>query len=205
MLQGAPITKDSLSKLPSNRGKVITDDMCARAAEDQKGTNQPAIQHDLAVLKDKYGNGVSTLIRIYNATGVPIRVKHSPDWSGHIGDEPIERIVANGQWTGFLHVHTSGSARGSWGAVVYETFKTGSETQASEFFVGWCNPHSGNNGVYVEVREPGHWWNVGEESLMKSRTDDGGKDGSDAQRGFQVNGTIGNTSSPNCEFLLTRT
>ncbi|KAJ7586290.1 hypothetical protein C8J56DRAFT_1084607 [Mycena floridula] len=186
MLEGAPITKDSLSKLPSNQGKTITDVMCAQAAADQKGTNQPAIQQRLDVLKDKYGNGVSTLIRIYNATGVPLRRKYSPDWSGHVGDEPIESVVANGQWTGFLHVHTAGSARGSWGAIVYETFNTGSETQASEFFIGWCNPYTGNNGVYVEVREPGHWWKVGSESFMQDKTDNGPKDDSSVQRGLKV-------------------
>lgn len=66
MLYGAPITIESLSKLPSNQGKTVTVEMCAKAAEDQKGTHQIEVQQRLDQLKDEYGNGYISVLIIIN-------------------------------------------------------------------------------------------------------------------------------------------
>ena len=56
---------------------------------------------------------------VYNSTGDNLSLNASHDWSGHIGSAPYPLEIGNGQWAAFLHVHGSGTKRGSIAAVVY--------------------------------------------------------------------------------------
>ena len=87
--------------------------------------------------KRKYGNGVSTLGLIYNATGDSIAIITSHDWFGRI-HAPYPTIIQNGQWGGFLHTKRPVVASGSMAAVVYR-----GRTEANQncdIMLSWDNP-----------------------------------------------------------------
>ena len=89
-------------------------------------------------LKKQWGTGVSTLCLIYNATGDPIDFVTDHSWHGHIGPGPYPTRIENGQWGGFLHVKTSGTATGSSAAVVYRGVNN--NDQHCDWMAAWSNP-----------------------------------------------------------------
>ena len=107
-------------------------------------------------IKEEYGTGVSTLLRIYNTSGRTLRFqKQGPNWSGHMWKYPFDETIGNGQWSVALHVKTSGAARGSVSSVVYRV-----EDEGDDIFMGWSSPFDHNiydNQVYVEVKNDNHW------------------------------------------------
>ncbi|KAI5001283.1 hypothetical protein ZWY2020_025933 [Hordeum vulgare] len=111
-------------------------------------------------LKERYGNGIAVKCLIYNATGATLSLAKYNDWHGHIYDTPYPSDIQNGQWGAFLHVHPSGAAVGSAGAVVYRT-KIPSSTRSCDWLFSWTVPYIGDNGVYTEIREEGRYPNVG--------------------------------------------
>ncbi|KAB2633906.1 23 kDa jasmonate-induced protein-like [Pyrus ussuriensis x Pyrus communis] len=109
-------------------------------------------------LKKQYGDGVSTLCLVYNATGDTIRYAYKNDWFGHIGKVPYPPLIANGQWGAFLHVKTAGESSGSDAAIVYRGLKNVSDE--CDCMLSWRNPSdstSSANTVYTETREPDHF------------------------------------------------
>jgi hypothetical protein len=149
-------------------------------------------------MKEEYGNGVSSLIRIYNASGEPLVLCSSPDWHGHIGKYPIDGIIQNGQWCVFLHVKTSGTATGSSGAVVYNA----SQAKQDVFF-SWGMPFSGDNSVYCESREPNHWPPNGKIwDLMYKLTNNASSHTTDTWGNHRVSAACGQSSSPVVDFVI---
>lgn len=59
-------------------------------------------------------------------------------WHGHIGPGPYPTRIENGQWGGFLHVKTSGTATGSSAAVVYRGVNN--NDQHCDWMAAWSNP-----------------------------------------------------------------
>ncbi|KAG6379409.1 hypothetical protein JVT61DRAFT_11877 [Boletus reticuloceps] len=64
-----------------------------------------------------HGAVISTLCRFYTASGDRIKVHFDYSWRSHFFKDAPATTVENGQWTAFLHVHPSGSAKGNCGAV----------------------------------------------------------------------------------------
>ncbi|KAI5001298.1 hypothetical protein ZWY2020_025948 [Hordeum vulgare] len=96
-------------------------------------------------LKERYGNGIAVKCLLYNATGATLNFAKYNDWHGHIYDTPYPSDIQNGQWGAFLHVHPSGAAAGSAGAVVYRS-KIPSSSSSCDWLFSWTVPHIGGNG-----------------------------------------------------------
>ncbi|WOL16858.1 23 kDa jasmonate-induced protein-like [Canna indica] len=119
---------------------------------------QQALLH-LKTMKARFGNGVSTLCLVYNATGGAIRFVAGHDWWGHVyGDSHYPREVANGQWGAFFHVKRTGTPDGSNAAVVYRGRNAAGEEV--DYLLAWDNPWlywRYNNKAYAEIREAGYF------------------------------------------------
>lgn len=84
--------------------------------EDSKYDNALRFVKDL---KAKWGNGITTLCLLYNATGETLTYASSLNWFGDIGPTPYPTIIFNGQWGAYLHTKIPKMPRGSAAAVVY--------------------------------------------------------------------------------------
>ncbi len=173
--------------------KNVTQADLAKAALQAQESNQQAAMTLVNSFKEDYGNGVSTLVMLYNATGAELALRSSDDSSGHIGKYPYDLTIQNGQWSVFLHVHTSGTAGGSVGAVGYNVEDGNTKPVA---VVAWDNPYSGSPKAF------GDCW--GSDTYAKAswdfvytRADQGGTSGtSGVHNGYFVPYSIGQTSSP---------
>jgi hypothetical protein len=70
----------------------------------------------LKTWKTSFGDGVSSLILVYNASGDPLVFDCLQSFHGRRYDSAPAPTILNGEWMGFLHVKTSGV--GSSGALV---------------------------------------------------------------------------------------
>uniref|UniRef100_A0A803MD52 23 kDa jasmonate-induced protein-like n=1 Tax=Chenopodium quinoa TaxID=63459 RepID=A0A803MD52_CHEQI len=184
------------------KGKTITQEDRAREAIRyiQAGKkNTDALNHALK-LKYDYGDGVSTLCLLYNATGDTLKLveDQKKDWNGQIYKEEPPRSFENGQWIAFLHVHPGPKPSGSEAARVYRGKNINGETR--DFLVAWMTPWSvDQNSAYTEVREENHfpqyWDYIKEEKLEKAGKIT--KDETDAHLVSTV--SIGGLTSP--EFI----
>ena len=120
---------------------------------------------------------VSTLCRFYNASGDPIRVDIAHSWTGRFyrGEPPA--IVENGQWTAFLHVHPTGTKKGSVGAVIYRTIED------TDIFFGWQNPWRAMHGT--RYTEKDYWWGS-ESNILPLAEDKGCRKDQSIQRGYKA-------------------
>ncbi|KAH7536706.1 hypothetical protein FEM48_Zijuj03G0014800 [Ziziphus jujuba var. spinosa] len=170
-LFGTPVT-DATVKLYYPDIKEITAKDRAQVAFQLKEADQKSENADKYVenLKERYGNGIATLVTIYNATGGTLVRYKDYDFHGHIGEAPYPNEIQNGQWAAFLHVHTSGTLRGSSAAIVYSGRNSAGDKIA--WLNAWSNPFHGTNCAYTEVRPTSHFdtggvWDA-VESLFKT-------------------------------------
>jgi hypothetical protein len=195
MNYGIPIDNDFLRTLPEYKGKTdlqISSNDRSKVAVQQKDVYVSEATKRLDELKSDYGNGVSTLCRFYNASGDTIKVNFDHSWRGSFYKDAPSSTVANGQWTTFIHVHPSSSAKGSCGAVIYRT------AADSDIFIGWQNPWntSYDPTCLVESQAKDHWWNVGSESYMLYLLDDKSGNRSDYNSyGYKVTASIGGSTT----------
>ncbi|RAL55018.1 hypothetical protein DM860_013714 [Cuscuta australis] len=106
-------------------------------------------------LKESYGDGVSVLAMVYNATGESIHFSTSKDWYGKLytdGGSSYPKIIQNGQWGGFLHIKSPVVATGSEAAVVYRA-KPNAAGDGADVVVAWDDSWApgSNNRVYTEI------------------------------------------------------
>lgn len=137
---GNPITDSTLEGMPQYAGKTITRTDRASAALNMKnaGNKDTNARTFVENLKKQWGDGVSTLCLVYNATGDTVKFAANHDWYGHIGPSPFPVEIQNGQWGGYLHVKISGEATGSSAAVVYRgKNEAGVEC---DWMLSWSNP-----------------------------------------------------------------
>jgi hypothetical protein len=201
MIIGSAITEDIVRQDPRyvNKKTITLSDISAYTLEQQSVNSTEALQKVNAT-KEEYGDGISALVRIYNASGEAVSWVATNDWHGHIGQYPVDDTIENGQWSIFLYVHTGGVAVGACGAVVYRASQA---NHYQDIFLGWESPYSGSNSVYVESRETNHWPNVGSWSYMYNKIDDdAGSSSSDNWGVIKVAGQIGQSSSPVVDFVI---
>jgi hypothetical protein len=187
-------------------GSLIQTGLSAKAQVTQLSSTAA---NDGNSMKSEYGTGVSTLITISNGTGADLVLTDSgsADYSGHVWKYPVPTSIGPGQIGVFLHVKTSGVARGSVGALVYRF--TGPNGQTYDAYFGWENPYSGDNSVYVEARESGHWGNPGGRGTQQATLDwmydnclekASSRTSQSSWDGVQAVASIGQDSSPFCNF-----
>ncbi|KAF3449313.1 hypothetical protein FNV43_RR10041 [Rhamnella rubrinervis] len=154
---GKAITDSTLQTMPEYRGKEITASKRSHVAlklvnADNKLVNARTF---LKNLKGRYGNGVSTLCLIYNATGGTMENAGNINWFGQMFREsPYPDKIENGQWVAFLHVHDYEAAAGSIAATVYRG-RNASGT-VCEWMLSWYNSWD-DHRVYTEIQEDGHF------------------------------------------------
>lgn len=199
MIIGMSITEDIIRQDPRyvKKDKIELSDISTYTIERKFIKDAEALQKVNAT-KAEYGNGVSALVRIYNACGESISLIDQHDWHGHIWKYPYDQLIQNGQWSVFLHVHSGGAMVGACGAVVYRASKAN-----QDIFLGWESPYSGSNCVYVESRETGHWPGQGSWSYMQKQIEKAGTTKSEKWNKLEVNGLIGQSSSPVVDFVIT--
>ncbi|AGZ32298.1 hypothetical protein [Burkholderia pseudomallei] len=200
MIIGSVITEDIVRQDPRyvNKKTITLSDISAYALEQQSVNSTEALKK-VNAMKEEYGNGISALVRIYNASGEAVSLAETNDWHGHIWKYPVDTIIENGQWSVFLYVHASSAAVGVCSAVVYRAAQA-----EQDIFLGWESPYIGNNSVYVESRETNHWPNVGSWNYMEHKiNDDAGSSSSSKWGVIKVTGQIGQSSSPVVDFVIT--
>ncbi|GLT40919.1 hypothetical protein SLA2020_150160 [Shorea laevis] len=157
---GNPITDETLKGNPKYKGKQVTKRERAQVAKLLKNSENKDgnARHYVEELKKQWGNGVSPLCLVYNATGDTVKFVSSHDWSGQLGPAPYPSEIANGQWGAFLHVKRDKIPEGSNAAVVYRgKNEIGREC---DWMVAWDNPLnkvSSVNKVYTEIRGVNHF------------------------------------------------
>ncbi|XP_058764397.1 23 kDa jasmonate-induced protein-like [Vicia villosa] len=172
---GVPITDETLKAMSRYKGKTITQEDRAREAVrliHSEDKNLNALNHALT-LKFNYGDGVSTLCLLYNATGDTLEIVdgQKQDWHGSVEKEEPPRSFDNGQWVAFLHTHPTSEAYGCEAARVYRGKNIKGDVR--DFMVAWSTPWGSiQNAAYTEVRErdhfPPHWDYIKVQKLEKA-------------------------------------
>ncbi|CAK9326820.1 unnamed protein product [Citrullus colocynthis] len=202
---GNPITNQTLEAMPEYEGKTITRRDRAHVALNMKNAEDKDknAREYVENLKKRWGTGVSTLCLIYNATGDTITYVCEHDWHGHIGPGPYPIEIANGQWGGFLHVKTSGTATGSSAAVVYRGLNN--DGVHCDWMAAWSNPwdrSSWDNTAYTEIREEGHYDKYDNWGYISKLLYSSGYSKSDNWNGCISNVTTGSDTSPIFEGIF---
>ncbi|KAF3447946.1 hypothetical protein FNV43_RR08653 [Rhamnella rubrinervis] len=147
-------------------------------------------------LKERYGNGISALCMIFNATGDNLTYVGYYDCHGHIYESPYPSLIQNGQWGGFLHVHPTAWTAGSESAVMYRGNNSAGDDR--DWMLSWGIPFIGDNHAYTEIREAKHYeednWNYIKDLLESKSTS-----ATDTWGGCYSSVTIGQGTSP--EFV----
>ncbi|KAH7536593.1 hypothetical protein FEM48_Zijuj03G0001300 [Ziziphus jujuba var. spinosa] len=103
---GEPVTNETVRKYFPNK-QVITRKERAYLAynlREAERKNEKADAYALKLLREKYSDGIATLVTIYNAIGDTLTYVKEHDFSGHIGEPTYLRQIQNGQWAAFIHV-----------------------------------------------------------------------------------------------------
>lgn len=163
-------------------------------AEDK---NLDALKYVLG-LKADYGDGVTTLCLVYNATGDKLELASEIDWLGYVYKQQPPRSFENGQWLAFLHAHPTSQAYGCEAARVYRGHNVKGEVR--DFMVSWSTPWgTTQNSAYTEVREQDHFpdkWDYIKDNLLE-KANKITRDNSDPDCKSAV--SIGGVTSP--EFI----
>ena len=201
MNYGLEITALEVSAQPSwPAGKTVSLDDLSQYTLSKKDLYRTDAAAYAKALKEEYGNGISSLILVYNASGATVTLQPgAPNWHGHSCDTLPTTALLNGQWMGWLHVHSSGAAVGSSAPLVYQI-----SNQGHDVFFGFDTPYTGANRTYTEIRESGHWPKVGSWDYMEGLVDQAGPTSTDTRDGWKSTATAAPGSSPYYEFVISR-
>ncbi|KAL9236755.1 hypothetical protein vseg_011389 [Gypsophila vaccaria] len=150
---GAPITDETVKRMSKYRDRTVGQRDRAREAMlmiQAESKNIRALNHTLS-LKQDYGDGISTLCLIYNATGSRLELVQdlTQDWHGSVYKEEPARSFDNGQWIAFLHTHPTGFY-GCEAARVYRGTNVVGDVR--DYLVSWSIPYTGgSNSAYTKV------------------------------------------------------
>lgn len=198
---GDPVDDDLVKTIPpyDKEGYVITRKDRAHVALNMKNADDRNTNayNTVKAWKAEYGDGVSTLCLVFNATGDPVTLVGDPvNWEGMLWEIPVPHEIANGQWGAFLHVkphwpnwHLDGSA----GGIVYRGLNNAGVV--NDFMCSWYNPWEGDNHAYTMIREKDHFVGSEEWNQLKALTKKSGLNGSDEWNGCVANVTIGSDTT----------
>ncbi|CAL5381314.1 unnamed protein product [Camellia sinensis] len=170
---GNPITEETLKGMPEYRNKTtITRTDKARMALIMKDVAEAQALKCVENLKkeDCDRGTVTTIGKIYNATGGTMKFSVKHDFSGKIGTCPVK--IENGQFGVFKQTGKDGSC----GAVVY--WGTNKNGKACDWMFSWSHPTNEDDKVFTEIAEHGHYksnpndpiWDHVHEDLINSGT-----------------------------------
>ncbi|VFQ81035.1 unnamed protein product [Cuscuta campestris] len=178
----------------------------AYAAMEADDKHKQVIQY-VNTLKTAYGDGISVLATIYNATGENLYFSASKEWYGKLyTGSSYPKIIQNGQWGGFLHCKSSAAASGSEAAVIFRA-KANDDSSSSkggkaDVVIAWDNPWGpgASNKVYTEIGEKDKYNSSWDEVL--SNLESSGASLSGFGFGLYSTATIPQESSPVLEVVL---
>jgi hypothetical protein len=147
---GLAITAETVRAMGRYDHKDTIDQVdCAREAmrlihAEDKNLDALAYAWDL---KGMYGNGKTSIVLVYNATGDRVTLGDGRDWSGRIYGRQPPRDFQNGQWIAFLHVRSPSNPNELQAARVFRGRNV--DGRPREFLVSWAIPLQGsqNNSV----------------------------------------------------------
>jgi hypothetical protein len=168
MIVGNHITSELVKYDPRYQGREVTPKILSEyTLESKSDPDRDAVAlGKVNAMKEEYGTGVCTLVRIYNATGDSLKYVVDHDWHGNIWKYPYDDIILNGQWSCFLHAHTYMGNYGTCAALILRD-----AVVAQDVFLGWQSPQYAVNQVYVETQGLNHWPAVGSWSYMQHLLD----------------------------------
>lgn len=157
MIVGNEVNEDFVKRIPQYAELEITPELLSQVALQQQSvlysqgnTLHIDAVHALLAMKQDYGEGACTLVMIFNASGETLTFQENYDWEGRTNEYPEDNIIANGQYSVFIHVKTRPFG-GSEGSVVYRG------TTQADFLMAWCNPWASWNNVYASVQASNYW------------------------------------------------
>ncbi|KAI3732293.1 hypothetical protein L1987_63497 [Smallanthus sonchifolius] len=155
-------------------------------------------------LKAQWGNGISTLCLLYNATGETLTYTTSRNWFGDIGPSPYPTLILNGQWGAYLHTKIPKMPSGSVAAVVYRGKYT--DNAFCDRMITWSIPwqrFTQDNAGYCEINEVGHFdgavWDA-----VYNRTPFAGRESSANWKDCHTKVTVESDTSPIYKAVFTR-
>ncbi|KAI3778234.1 hypothetical protein L2E82_07373 [Cichorium intybus] len=155
-------------------------------------------------LKAQWGNGITTLCLLYNATGETLTYATSRNWFGDIGPSPYPTIILNGQWGAYLHTKTPRVPSGSQAAVVYRGKY--SDNASCDRMITWCIPwqrFTQDNAAYCEINEVGHFDGAVWDTIY-NKTPLAGRESSYTWKDCYTRVTVESDTSPIYKAILTR-
>ncbi|XP_051206165.1 23 kDa jasmonate-induced protein [Lolium perenne] len=192
---GIPISVETLRATGEYNEPISQNDVADYAMKMiNAGGKDIDAQNFVDKLKERYGDGISAKCLIYNATGTTLSFVTYKDWHGHIYDTPYPSQIQNGQWGAFLHVHPTFTS-GSSAAVVYRS-KVPSGGSSCDWLFSWGIPYVGDNGVYTEIREEGHFpkhWDY----IYNKKVENASRSSTDGRYGYVSRTEIGEGTTVN--------
>ncbi|KNA19939.1 hypothetical protein SOVF_056860, partial [Spinacia oleracea] len=119
---GTPITNHTLRAMPeySDKKSITANDRSILALEMKNAEGKDInARNFLESLQARFGENVSTMCMIYNATGGSLTFVDAHNWTGRVCESPYPMVILNGQWGVFLHGRYGHEEAGSEAAVVY--------------------------------------------------------------------------------------
>ncbi|KAD6795799.1 hypothetical protein E3N88_06695 [Mikania micrantha] len=155
-------------------------------------------------LKAQWGNGISTLCLLYNATGETLTYAASRNWFGDIGPSPYPTVILNGQWGAYLHTKIPKMPSGSVAAVVYRGKYT--ENAFCDRMITWSIPwqrFTQDNAGYCEINAVGHFESAAVWDEIYKRTPYAGRESSAKWKDCYTRVTVESDTSPIYKAVFT--
>lgn len=204
---GTPITTSS----PEFKGRdktTITLAEMSDVAMAHINDQRDAARAQVDGYKARYGNGVSVLITIYNATGETLVYHGEKRWSGQAEQYNAPSHIENGQWGTVLMVHPVGEAVGVNGAIVYNI--GGRSSRIDYLVAGWEVPYTdmfgARNSTWCRVEDNDSEYSKISWDTYQARINDGSLLRSTWKSyAYDTTCDLGNGSSPSLEVVVERT
>ena len=182
--------------------------MSTKAMQAKDEESEKAILRLNAIKKD-YGEGISNLIMVYNASGVPLKKMEHHEESGYWSSYTLANQIEVGQWSVGFHHKTAGVARGSIGCIGFKmvghhnTFGLGGPDDNPILMLGFSNPWVGRNEANVILYSSKEWYARSWEQKM-NKVYKGRREGIKNYAPLKIIYEMGSETSPTYSIIITR-
>lgn len=204
MIVGTKVDSDFVKSYPQYEHVDVTPLLLSQVAvmqltavDSNAVTLQKQATDTVNAMKGDYGEGASTLVMVFNASGETLTYHDAYDWSGGLGKYNIDLKVENGEYCVFLHTKTR-LFQGSVGCVVFRG------ELGSDFLFAWENPYWGQNSIYADVQANDYWPNQQSWDTVASKLDGTGRTSTVDNGTYTIFTSIGTDTSPIASFTIER-
>lgn len=152
-------------------------------------------------LKDIFGNGISALCLVYNATGGRLDLVEEKNWFGSTYRQNPPSYFENGQWIAFLHVRPN-VFRGCSGARV---FRSTTASGVQDIMVSWSIPLATGyiNTVWTQIGSRGYFSSRWDSIYRALNNSSGMMSNGNVNNNLRSRVGIGGSSTAECIAILT--